>query len=405
MIFDNSILPSVPRTQPVEEGSCYWLLPVNGRRHDQLNIGWLPGEDQMRLALKQWYGRRHDQLSIGWLPGEDHVRLSLKQWCGLVGAVARDMFDPKGQHSASPAVSLNYQAFFEIGGTTTSRCASRRAEFLQKILAVAEKHGLRKGCQLFDPALDGNAAAVRRILDDAAHPDVQDFNGDTALHLAACYDSLQVLRTLCEARANTNIMNAHGRTALASACWNSHADTATAVAIDILCEHRADPNAKVHCTTTWLPDPLLRVAIAWCHLDVVHALCRHGADPNIEDRMGNSALHGAVRTGDVEMLRLLTLDDIGADTEKTDSQGRTPVELAADRSDLPAVNILYHAGASLAGLRTRADYTDYVYLEGLERGRDSETRQSFTRDVELLFDDSRRQTMFGGQLVRRHVSS
>ena len=99
---------------------------------------------------------------------------------------------------------------------------------------------------------------ARKVEVNAPQPD-----GASALHWAAHYDDLALVRRLIAAGANASAANDHGATPLALACENGSAAIATA-----LLAAGARPNAASASGET----PLM-IAVRAGALDVVDALC------------------------------------------------------------------------------------------------------------------------------------
>ena len=210
-----------------------------------------------------------------------------------------------------------------------------------------------------------------------------------------------------------HIVDIYGRTALCYACGVEPLRTPNEDIVRFLVrERKADPNVWVNVNSDSKPDPLLRWVVAHGYKSIAVHLLEGRADPNLIDRMGNTALHGAVRTGDLEMIWCLLAyaECRGTDIEKRDRQGRTPLELAAERNDNAAVNVLHCLGASIDGLRGKRSWSDYLYLEEpeyLENRKErchSETRETFTPDAEIFTDEPTMHQRLARLSVRQYMS-
>ena len=87
--------------------------------------------------------------------------------------------------------------------------------------------------------------------------------------------------------------------------------------------------------------------------DVIRCL-QAGADLNARDGLGITPLHGAARTGTVEMVTALL--EAGADPNARDGLGITPLYMAAEAGSAEAVTALLQAGAN-PNARNRSGYT------------------------------------------------
>jgi len=73
----------------------------------------------------------------------------------------------------------------------------------------------------------------------------------------------------------------------------------------------------------------------------VKLLLEAGADVNAAGEYGETPLHCAASTGDLEMVKLLL--EGGAKPEALDSEGKTPADLAAARGNLEVLNYIRSA--------------------------------------------------------------
>jgi len=79
-------------------------------------------------------------------------------------------------------------------------------------------------------------------------------------------------------------------------------------------------------------------AIKRKHLAATHAYLELGASPNATDKNGDPALHWAVASGQVEIVKLLLKN--GASADIRDSDGKTPRDLANERGNGEMVKVL-----------------------------------------------------------------
>jgi len=89
---------------------------------------------------------------------------------------------------------------------------------------------------------------------------------------------------------------------------------------------------------------VLQLAAMCNELEVVQGLLQAGADPNAKDsRWGVTALHVTVGYGHLEVVKALIAAE--ADIKQTDSDGNTPLQLAAMDNELEILQELLQAGA------------------------------------------------------------
>lgn len=126
-----------------------------------------------------------------------------------------------------------------------------------------------------------------------------------------------IAKLLIAAKADLNLDDGYGATALASAVY----EKTDALAL-LLIEAGAKVNTKtgIYIDGTGDITPLHR---ATDRPQLVEALLKHGADANALDSTGQSALHWAVGDAEVESVRLLI--EAGADVNAKDKEGHTPL--------------------------------------------------------------------------------
>jgi len=145
---------------------------------------------------------------------------------------------------------------------------------------------------------------------------------------------------LLNARANPNITDKYGRTALMQASRYGHEDI-----VKMLLAAEADPNlAEV------TGDTALIVASREGHRDIVELLLNAGANPNRANRDGDTALMRASWKGHTAIVELLL--NARANPNLADADGETALMLAARRDTLypqelvDIVRMLLNAGAN-----------------------------------------------------------
>jgi uncharacterized protein len=271
----------------------------------------------------------------------------------------------------------------------------------------------------------GDVVLVERLLRARAKASVYNDYGSTPLSEAAAIGNARAIKLLLDAGADVNSPNHEGQTALMAVARTGNVEGAK-----LLLRHRADVNAK----EKWGGQSALMWAAAQSHPDMIKLLVAHGADVNARgavrdwqrrstaeprpkgmNRGGFTPLLYAAREGCIEcakqllkakadinlpdpdrttplVMALLNLHfdfaayliSAGADVDKWDFYGQTPLYVAIDMNTLPqggrpdlfsedrttALQVaerLLKAGANPnIQLKLRPPYRNYIF----DRGRD-----------------------------------
>jgi ankyrin repeat protein len=191
---------------------------------------------------------------------------------------------------------------------------------------------------------DGDAPAVRKLLDNGADVNARDAEGNTPLILASFYASPECVVLLLEKGADPNATNKAGVTALIRAATN-YEKTCLLVSA----------GAKVRVRTADLGNtPLILAARRPGHSRTVKLLLARGASATEHNNVGVSPIIAGAASGDLETVHLLL--DAGAkaddfprsnDPVATDLAAglRTPLMWAAYRNDVRMVRLLLERGA------------------------------------------------------------
>ena len=214
-----------------------------------------------------------------------------------------------------------------------------------------------KRTPLMEASSKNDEKQVTWLIEHGADVNLQDEDGDTALHFACNSDhaSLEILSCLIENGANINactdfkitplmmavqncrkyvvsfliehganvdLQDEDGDTALHFAC-RSHASLEI---LSCLIENGASINACTNCKVT----PLM-MGVENCHKDVVSYLIEHGANVDLQDEDGDTALHYvAYQESRVDKTEtFLTLSTAGASCLCKNSKGLTPLLVAS----------------------------------------------------------------------------
>ena len=235
--------------------------------------------------------------------------------------------------------------------------------------ALTEEEKKELNAALTKAAEAGDVEAVRRGLRDGADPNAADQEatkyGNTALIGAAKRDQVGCMEVLSEAGAALDKANAVGRTPLIIAAmdartaavewllgrgadwrltdkwdgktaldwaqsnaWKGEGNSAAAAALEAwIAEHGSAEEKK-----EMLSAALIKAATAGDAEAVVRCL-RDGADPNAADENGSTVLYKAADQNCVGCMEVL--GEAGADLDKADGDGMTPLMAAAAAAELP----------------------------------------------------------------------
>jgi uncharacterized protein len=194
-----------------------------------------------------------------------------------------------------------------------------------------------------EAAIVGSAPVIDALLKAGADPNTKNPEGETPLMAAARSGNVEAAALLLEARADVNAKeNFGGQTALMWAAAQGQAEMVT-----LLASKGADLNARGivrqwerKVITEPRPKdmnkggftPLLYAAREGC-VACVRNLLAAGADPDLEDPDRVTPLNMALLNLHFEAA--VALIEGGADVDKWDLYGRTPLYMAADVSTLP----------------------------------------------------------------------
>lgn len=214
-------------------------------------------------------------------------------------------------------------------------CKNNREDLVTILLhhgAATEKRSPFYGKQPLHFACDhscGNLGMVRKVLDAKANIDAQDMDGNTALHLACTESNVPVVELLLERRANVNLMDIDGETPLVRACLaRSHR------LVEALLKAGSDANVG-----DGLP---LEIAVATGSVETLKLLIASGAD--VQRR---AYLAQASEFNQVDVMKVL--NNCGADLNKPNSLGKTPLQAACSSENTGAepVRLLLSWGADV----------------------------------------------------------
>ncbi|TPX37453.1 hypothetical protein SmJEL517_g00580 [Synchytrium microbalum] len=182
-----------------------------------------------------------------------------------------------------------------------------------------------------------------------ADPDAADADGRTALYYFAEAGDLTMVKYLIEQGAKVTVpAKQRDDTPLGVAASSGHWEV-----VEYLVSQKADPNVKVDGI------PLLSVYLDERKLALVKLLIEHDADTNATDSNGKTSLYWAAEQGLCDMVRLLI--DHGARPNLSNDNGETPMWIASQNGHLDVIEYLFDQSADI-NLAPNGDKTEHTPL-------------------------------------------
>ncbi len=176
--------------------------------------------------------------------------------------------------------------------------------------------------------------AINWFIAGGINANVQDSDGRTALISAAARGDLAVVNALLAHNVDMNVKDKEGYTALAHAVEARYSEVEDALL------NRPGLNANVG----GLKGRPVLLAYVWRDdKERLEKLLAHGGDVTLQDADGDTALHGAAQSGNVEIMNLLL--DKGANPNAKNKLGGTPLMWAASFGNEDAARLLLKRGA------------------------------------------------------------
>ena len=187
-------------------------------------------------------------------------------------------------------------------------------------------------CILCALAAEGKARKIQTWIDSGV-VDVNsaDFDGRTALHLAAAEGNEIVARLLVQMRANINPMDRFGNTPLEDAVRENQTE---------LIKFLRSEGGKIHRPSVEMGTRLCDAASRG-NQDDIYNLCLAGIHPDTSDYDGRTALHIAVGNSNISLVRRLLIAGVNPH-RSPDVMGNTPygdAEKIGDPSILKILNL------------------------------------------------------------------
>uniref|UniRef100_H3DG45 Nuclear factor of kappa light polypeptide gene enhancer in B-cells inhibitor, epsilon n=1 Tax=Tetraodon nigroviridis TaxID=99883 RepID=H3DG45_TETNG len=188
--------------------------------------------------------------------------------------------------------------------------------------------------------------------------DIQNNLYQSPLHLATYLNLTPVVRELMEKGASLELQDRDGNTALHVACQQGQTEMAGEMT------RRVSPSqlAPILETQNWKGLACLHLAALNRQHQIISDLARKGANLNIQEgTSGKAPLHFAVELRDITTVKLLL--SRGANVDPAMFNGCTPLHLAVGRRDAAIANILCQSGADMM-LRNVEDETALDLADG-----------------------------------------
>ena len=227
---------------------------------------------------------------------------------------------------------LLFAATLALAGCVQNDSVKPRPEAAQQLLKLRGYEFDEKS--FFAAAQSRDVTALNMFFDAGINPSAQNSDGRTVLIAAAARGDLEIVNVLLSHGVDPNVKDKRGYTALSHALEAMYEQV-----VDALLNYpQLDPNSK------GLNGRPALMAYVWRDDQArVEKLLALGADVTAQDNDGDTALHGAAQTGNVEIIRMLL--DKGADPNVKNKVGGTPLMWAAVYGHDEAARLLLRRGA------------------------------------------------------------
>ncbi len=233
--------------------------------------------------------------------------------------------------------ALRELALDSSSGVVSLLVSLAREPWFYALLPAAECRSLELATSLFEPASEGDLAAVAALLGEAGDVNVRDAVGRTPLGVAAFAGHAPLVGwLLAREGVDPNLANLQRRTPLMQAADQGHHEI-----VEQLLAAGADIDAVD------LNEQSALILASWQdHLETARALLRAGASAELRDRAGNSALSLAA-TQDVPEV-ITALIEGGAAIDGVTPLGHTALMKAAMEGMTRNLEVLLARGADTA---------------------------------------------------------
>lgn len=186
-------------------------------------------------------------------------------------------------------------------------------------------------------AVENSKGSVELLINSGANINARDIYGNTPLLVAILKKDTATAALLLEKGANPNVKNNYGETPIMLAAKNNDI-----VLVKLLVAKGVSINSK-----DGKGNPVLIEAVNKNSPEFVRYLIENGATVNVRDMWMNkekTALMIAIENyASIETIDLMVAK--GADLNAKDSDGNTPLMIAVERNNVPAVKLLVEKGA------------------------------------------------------------
>jgi len=218
-------------------------------------------------------------------------------------------------------------------------CDKGTAEDVKKLIAAGAPVDGQVNKYRYTPLVtaagDGHADMIKVLLDAKANPNLPDVQGSTALLHACNQNATDAALALINGGADVNQASNFGRTPLMYA-----ADKGNGRIVQAMIAHHVKLDA------TCSEGTAINWAAARGHFNIVKLLGDAGANVNLVPPSGHTQTNIGQAIGHYDMAMLDYLEGLKADVNLPDSSGETPVMLAISyQNDAALANLLAH-GAS-----------------------------------------------------------
>lgn len=198
--------------------------------------------------------------------------------------------------------------------------------------------------------------SVDELLKKGIDIDIRNTNEETALHRACVRRNLPLVVKLLGAKSDPRSKNKDGQTTLMSLLTSDGRSADDLAIVKTLLE--SDPDLILH--ADWTGDTPLHAAVRSERTEIMEVLLKAGANPNVQNRLGQTALH---RCYSLQTTKALV--DAGAEVELANFKGETALDRAvACGSSMLDIAILLLENASPRTVRATSSVLLYTAAAG-----------------------------------------